>query len=57
MFNLLGGLMYNWAMLVWNMSADVFVWSFIKWAVVLYCVRFIYREINMRQMRRFARLR
>jgi len=49
--------MYNWAMLVWNMSADVFVWSFIKWAVVLYCVRFIYREINMRQMRRFARLR
>ena len=45
--------MYNWAMEVWNMSANEFIWGCMKWFAIFYVLRFMHREINMGQLKRF----
>ena len=48
--------MYNWAMCVWNMPANDFILSFLKWFVVVYVYYQIHIEISMWRMRRMRKL-
>ncbi len=49
--------MYNWAMAVWNMSAEDFVWSFLKWFIVGYIFYVVHNEWILSRTKRWMKLR